>query len=264
METHKEYGVGVIGVSEMEQMVLKSIFLLSRSRPRSYHLKEERRSADILLVNADQEEAVAAWKAMGGQGQCSTALMLTRSREAPPGVPSIRLPLVATRVLNSLDQFAIKFLGQGSETAFGVTDALASRGRRSSLVELENPSYRALVVDDSLPVRRQLEQELKRFGAQADMAESGERAKELLAQNRYDIVFLDVILPGVDGYDICKTIKRDKALKKTPVVMLTSKSSPFDRIKGTLSGCNNYLTKPVNRVVFLKVVRSYLERELVT
>ncbi|MFZ1829065.1 MAG: response regulator, partial [Candidatus Competibacteraceae bacterium] len=57
----------------------------------------------------------------------------------------------------------------------------------------------------------------------------------------------------------CKTIKKDKDKKKTPVIMLTSKSSPFDRIRGALAGCNTYITKPVSQSSFQKVVKKYLK-----
>ncbi|MDS4042542.1 MAG: response regulator, partial [Candidatus Competibacter sp.] len=117
----------------------------------------------------------------------------------------------------------------------------------------------ALVVDDSSTVRKQIELELKLFGIRIDAVESGELAFDLLAKNNYDMIFLDVVLPGVDGYQICKTIKKDKARKKTPVIMLTSKSSPFDRVKGALAGCDTYLTKPVKQSSFQKVVKKYLK-----
>ena len=122
--------------------------------------------------------------------------------------------------------------------------------------------YAALVVDDSLPVRKQVGVALKRSGISAEFAESGEAALELISKNSYDIIFLDVVLPGVDGYEICKTIKRDKNKKHTPVVMLTGKSSPFDKVKGRLSGCDTYLTKPVSLQDFNKTLNKWLNPPL--
>ena len=118
--------------------------------------------------------------------------------------------------------------------------------------------YLALVVDDSLPVRKQIELELKLLGVNADFAETGEQAFKLLDNKSYDIVFLDVVLPGVDGYQVCKTIKKDIMMKQTPVIMLTGKSSPFDRVRGTFAGCDTYLTKPVAHESFQEVVKKYL------
>ena len=115
----------------------------------------------------------------------------------------------------------------------------------------------ALVVDDSFPIREQIKLELEALVGQVDLAEDGERAIELITARPYDIVFLDVVLPGMDGYQICRTIKRDRRTKGTAVIMLTGKSSPFDRVKGKLAGCDTYLTKPVDHVTFQQVVRQY-------
>jgi len=102
--------------------------------------------------------------------------------------------------------------------------------------------------------------ELEGFVQEVDLAETGERALELLSIKRYDIVFLDVVLPGIDGYQICKTIKQHRGTKDTPVIMLTGKTSPFDRVRGKLAGCNTYMTKPVEREAFGKVVKTYLKQ----
>jgi CheY-like chemotaxis protein len=120
-------------------------------------------------------------------------------------------------------------------------------------------SRHILVVDDSAPVRRSIGLELESLNAQVDLVESGEGGLNKLKNNDYDLVFLDVILPGINGYDVCKKIKRDKNKKHIPIVMLTSKSSPFDKIKGKLSGCDAYLVKPVNQSKFQKILKTYLK-----
>ena len=91
-----------------------------------------------------------------------------------------------------------------------------------------------------------------------DLATNGQQAIELINQNYYDSVFLDVVMPGIDGYEVCKKIKRDKRTKHIPVIMLTSKSSPFDKVKGKLACCDSYLTKPVEHEEFQRVVSGYL------
>ena len=88
----------------------------------------------------------------------------------------------------------------------------------------------------------------------ADSAQSGEEALKMLAKKSYDLIFLDIILPGADGYEVCKLIRRNQDTKRIPVIMLTSKSSPFDRIRGSLAGCSWYLTKPVEHVKFYEVI----------
>jgi two-component system cell cycle response regulator len=122
----------------------------------------------------------------------------------------------------------------------------------------QDASLRALVVDDSPTVTKQIDLELRNFGILSDIAETGERALELLSQHRYDVVFLDVILPGADGYHVCREIRKSPRTRQTPVIMLTSKSSPFDKVRGSLVGCSAYLTKPVDYTAFRETVGKYL------
>jgi twitching motility two-component system response regulator PilG len=104
---------------------------------------------------------------------------------------------------------------------------------------------RALVVDDSLAVREQLRAGLDRLGFSCDQASSAADAQTLLVGRSYDLALLDVVMPGVDGYELCRRIKHDPSKRAMPVVMLTSRSSPFDRARGMLAGCDSYLTKPI-------------------
>ena len=106
---------------------------------------------------------------------------------------------------------------------------------------------RALVVDDSSTVRCLMELTLSPIGVALDFTDNGEDAVALSSQRHYDIVFLDILLPGIDGYRVCKAIKGDKRTKNTPVVMLTSKGSSIDKIRGIMAGTSVYLTKPLDR-----------------
>lgn len=105
--------------------------------------------------------------------------------------------------------------------------------------------HRALVVDDSAAIRKQLELELRQAGIASDFAETGEEALEKVASNRYDLVFLDIIMPGIDGYETCRQIRMRKEMKKTPIIMLSAKTSPLDEVQGVIAGASTYLTKPV-------------------
>ena len=115
-------------------------------------------------------------------------------------------------------------------------------------------------MDDSLPVRQQIVQHLSPLIGRVDLAEDGEQAMQLIKNRSYDLIFLDVVLPGIDGYKICREIKRNKDTKLTPVIMLTGKTSPFDMVKGKLAGCDTYLTKPVDGNIFVQVVEKYLNK----
>jgi two-component system, cell cycle response regulator len=92
-----------------------------------------------------------------------------------------------------------------------------------------------------------------------DGAESGEQAWAYLQNGTaYALIFLDVVLPGVDGYTLCKTIKKDTQYKHIPVIMLTGKDSPFDRVRGKLARCDMYLTKPVTHEQLQAVIKHHL------
>ena len=115
-----------------------------------------------------------------------------------------------------------------------------------------------LVVDDNLTVREFMRSKLAPFNFNVDYAESGEQAVGLTGHRRYTCVFLDVVMPGIDGYQVCKLIKSKKAQGKTQVVMLTSKGSPFDKIRGAMAGCDAYLTKPVDEEKLLETIVRFL------
>lgn len=115
-----------------------------------------------------------------------------------------------------------------------------------------------LVVDDNLTVREFMKAKLAPFNFNVDYAESGEQAVGFTGQKHYTCVFLDVIMPGIDGYQVCKLIKSKKSAAKTAVVMLTSKGSPFDKIRGAMAGCDAYLTKPVDEDKLLETIVRFL------
>jgi two-component system, cell cycle response regulator len=112
----------------------------------------------------------------------------------------------------------------------------------------------ALIVDDSLTVRTQLQGALDRIGIKSDLAENGQGAIDAAQKRRFDLMFLDVVMPGMDGYALCRQIKSAPTTRGTPVVMLTSRSSPFDRARGALAGCDTYLTKPIDLKSFYRAV----------
>ena len=121
---------------------------------------------------------------------------------------------------------------------------------------------RVLVVDDSPTVRRQLTIALERLGLACETVDSAARALERLAHEHFDLALVDVVMPDADGYKLTRDIKRDKRLRQMPVIILTSRSSPFDLARGALSGCDAYLSKPVPfRALEAAVVRQ-LRRSL--
>ena len=262
------FSVAIIGIPEHERNILRNIFKLSRYRPHTYTLMPDDAFSHILLIDADDPSALAdwetlcksgntgaSWRSSGDLSALAPSVMVAKDQPANETACWIRRPFIATRVLGVLDQIAAGLPAKSSPPAIAEPEPVA-------IVQSSIAMPTALVVDDSSTVRRQVELELEQFGICVDLSESGEQAFELLTRRRYDLIFLDVVLPGVDGYHLCKVIKKDKTMKKTPVVMLTSKSSPFDRVKGALSGCDTYLTKPVKQSAFQRVVKKYLKIEV--
>jgi CheY-like chemotaxis protein len=111
-------------------------------------------------------------------------------------------------------------------------------------------TYTALVVDDSAAIRKQLEIELRNAQIKADFAETGEEALEKSGLKQYDIIFLDIIMPGIDGYEVCRQMRSRKTMKKTPIIMLSGKTSPLDEVQGVIAGASTYLTKPIKHEQF--------------
>lgn len=118
-------------------------------------------------------------------------------------------------------------------------------------------SYSVLVVDDSHPMQQMLAKELQQMEhpVEIDFADDGETALEKAARNHYDFIFLDIMMPGIDGFETCTRLRQMPALKKTPIIMLSSKTSPLDEVKGIMAGSSTYLTKPIDHVEFQKVIK---------
>ncbi len=259
MKQDKVYCVGMLGLSEQEIRMIKSMLRLTANRPQgSYALRDEAtlNICDIVLVNADDEEAMSTWRSVAGKSSPPVLVLVTNAAMVHSTDHFFVRPFGPTKVLALLDRIAVEIMERNpAEQIFAGKDAAAPA---SNKIALSADPYqwrrRALVVDDSPTVRKQLEIELQASNIQVDSAETGEEGLELVDKNPYDIIFLDVVLPGADGYQVCKNIKKNPAAKQTPVVMLTSKSSPFDRVRGSLAGCDTYLTKPVDYEKFRQVL----------
>jgi two-component system, cell cycle response regulator len=117
-----------------------------------------------------------------------------------------------------------------------------------------------LVVDDSDIVRRTMLRKINDYGHTTDLAANGEEAMAMLLNNKYRVIFLDVMMPGLDGLEICKRIKRSAEYKGTAVYMLTSKDGMFDRVRATMAGCDGYLVKPLESKKLREVLERFFDR----
>ena len=116
---------------------------------------------------------------------------------------------------------------------------------------------RVLVVDDSATIRRSAESMLTREGCEVFTAENGFEALSKITRHRPDLIFVDIMMPRLDGYQTCAIIKNNAEFRNTPVVMLTSKDGLFDMARGRVVGSDQYLTKPFTREELLGAVRQH-------
>ena len=119
------------------------------------------------------------------------------------------------------------------------------------------PGRRVLVIDDSLTIRRSAELFLRQGGHEVLLAEDGFDALGKLADFAPDIVFCDVLMPRLDGYQTVAIIKRHPRFAGLPVILLSSRDGLFDRARGRLVGCNDYLTKPFTKEQLLVAVQQF-------
>lgn len=264
--SEKPVSVGLIGIPAMEERRLQVAFKYSKSRRLTYQAEMLRNDPQILMVNNDDTDALDKWHDYCEQLKCHSKtepvlIFVSRDKKSESEHYQLCRPLITSRVISALDQVTNSQLQIANDVAIETdTPAQPQQVEASRTTEEEQVAYpecRVLVVDDSLPVRIQMGRALKKHVAQVDFAETGEEAFEHLSNNIYNIIFLDIVLPGLDGYEVCKVIKQGPA-KDVPVIMLTGNTSASDKIKGKLSGCDTYLIKPVGQFMFNEVVQQYL------
>ena len=117
---------------------------------------------------------------------------------------------------------------------------------------------RVMVIDDSKTIRRTAETLLKREGAEVVTAVDGFEALAKIADQRPQIIFVDIMMPRLDGYQTCALIKGNQKFRSTPVIMLSSKDGLFDKARGRIVGSEQYLTKPFTREELLDAIRAHV------
>lgn len=256
--------VGTLGLLKHEERFIKIMLGLTTHAPGSraqgmYAFSEDLKNCKVVIASADDAAAMQRWQTLSQHKPCPTLMLVAATDQPPTTKYHLSRPFGPAKILMLLDKI-IKDQEEGvseSDTFTGSVSTVQRELIRTTKGAVPS-RHIALVVDDSPTVRKQLELELGNFNIQVDTAESGEQGMAMLAKNKYDIIFLDVVMPGADGYQVCKNIRRNQDTKLTPVVMLTSKSSPFDKVRGSLAGCNAYLTKPVDYENFYHVLEEYL------
>lgn len=117
--------------------------------------------------------------------------------------------------------------------------------------------FRVMVIDDSKTIRRTAETLLRKAGYEVVTAMDGFEALSKIADHKPDLIFLDIMMPRLDGYQTCALIKHHRVFRHTPVVMLSSKDGLFDRARGRVVGSDHYITKPFTREDLLAVIEQH-------
>lgn len=120
---------------------------------------------------------------------------------------------------------------------------------------------KVLVIDDSNTIRRSAEIFLKQAGHEVQLAEDGFDALSKISDSLPDLIFCDILMPRLDGYQTCAIIKRNPRFSSVPVIMLSSKDGVFDKARGRMVGSQDYLTKPFSKDQLLKVVRQFANKQ---
>jgi twitching motility two-component system response regulator PilG len=116
---------------------------------------------------------------------------------------------------------------------------------------------KVLVIDDSNTIRRSAEMFLRQAGYEVLLAEDGFDALAKISDHRPQVIFVDIMMPRLDGYQTCALIKQNPTFKSTPVIMLSSKDGVFDRARGRLAGSDHYLTKPFTKEGLVQTVSEF-------
>ena len=119
-------------------------------------------------------------------------------------------------------------------------------------------SLKVMVIDDSKTIRRTAETLLKKVGCNVITAVDGFDALAKIADNHPDIIFVDIMMPRLDGYQTCALIKNNSAFRAPPVIMLSRKAGLFDKAKGRIVGSDQYLTKPFSKEELLGAIQAHV------
>lgn len=267
-QERQSFALEMRGFTDAEKSMLISTFRLT-SRRSMYYVESsgQDQRPDIYLINADKVDVLKSLKedAFDSPNIYSPAVLIGRT-PIDTQWSFLTKPIQWIRLFESLDAEVLKALEErkirerldatwDGQIYRRSIDKMASTLPVSPKTQLRES---VLVVDDSATVRGFMRIKLAPFNFDVDYAETGEIAVEKANAKSYTCIFLDVMMPGIDGYEVCKRIKGNPATKNTAVVMLTSKSSMIDKLRGSWSGCDAYLSKPVAEHDLLATIAKFL------
>lgn len=259
--------IGTYGFPDDQLRKLEKILGLSKEKQFSLSPFDGQALPDVLMLFGAEQLEQPLLKQLPGDYR-SRCVVVSRTPPEQQELHHIKFPLISSRVIRTLDRFepyaneAIDdspAVNEQPENRFSKYDEqiAALKRREAESAPQAAITYSALVVDDSVPMQQMLARELAQVDLplEVEFADDGETALAKVAQHHYDFIFLDIMMPGIDGFETCTRMRAIPALKKTPIIMLSSKSSPLDEVKGIMAGSSTYLTKPIDHGEFQKVIK---------
>jgi CheY-like chemotaxis protein len=289
MQDKPQFRVGTAGLDPRDCRLIEIVFRHSQYNRFIYRLAPSPQpgAVDLLIVGAADPSGLHTLARLRAGGRALPAVAVVPRGAPVPAPPLVaialdRLTLQLLPVLNRLVETELLAPPRpvGAEPLAPATragpvtvaapPATASPAAPSNLVAFPinavdppiSQRLRVLVVDDSPTVRRQLTVAFDRMGIVSEVVASAAAALEKLAEQHFDLALLDVVMPDMDGYRLTREIRRNRTWRQMPVIILTSRSSPFDLARGALAGCDTYLTKPVPYRALEAAVIKQLRRSL--
>lgn len=264
--------VGSFGFPEQQRSKVEKILRLSRQRDYELVTFDGASLPDVLLVFGEESLSAPSLRELPADYR-QRLVIVSRQKPTQHDCSHIGYPLVSSRVIRVLDSINVDIptLGQAEPVqlktepvseppTLAEPDVLLTQEQlRAGTLQAtsdEDPLH-VLVVDDSAPMRQALADQLAALSIpmHISFAESGQEALAVTEHYVFDLIFMDIMMPGIDGFEACTQMRKKPEIKKTPIIMLSSKTSPLDEVKGIMAGCSTYLTKPIVPEEFQKVIR---------
>jgi CheY-like chemotaxis protein len=256
-DNRPEFRIAVFGLATRFQKLLEIVLRHARHNRYRYSLATSRGPGnfDIALVDMTVTGGPNLAKTLTRVVDSNAVIRVGRRCDPSRPQDDLLVQSFIAQVLFALNRVIDKQIDSGRSKAAAPTQPGLVV---SDFGVLRRP--RVLVVDDSPTVRRQLGTALHQMGIDCEAVSSAQDALERLGMRRYELVMADVVMPDMDGYRMTRLIKKNRSLRGMPVVILTSRSSPFDLARGALAGCNSYLVKPVTLQSLRDTVMKHLRR----
>lgn len=244
------YRISLVAFTPITITLFKTTLTMMEKRGYPVFLHEGASTPDLYILDTDNEDILDDWRKNHPSLDAPLLLIGQKSYDFPD-VTLLSKPLKW--------DLLVQAIMAGLSKKPPLPTSRWKVGYKEELPPVVNPLQnlarpKALVVDDSATIRYYIGVKLSSFNVDIEHAESAAQAFELVKQYQYLCIFLDVMMPGMDGYEACKYLRRE--MKVTiPIVMVTSLDSPFDKMRGQISGSTDYLVKPIDDISFNMAMR---------